>query len=422
VQKLCIHAHFYEPRREDPRTGHIGAEPVAAPFRNWNERITEEVYMPNAKLGNFQGLSFNINADLLTWLAEHTATTYDQILSSVNTHHERSGVNNVVAMPYHNIPLTQLSARDRLTELRWGRAQARRTFGYIPQGVMLPEFAVDVDTLQAVVDSGFRYTVLKPSQLDGLPTHRPGSGPYRLTLPSGDRLFIFTVQETLSKSFVHEMVERGGAGYWARRELTSYCRHAGEFTLLYVDGELLGQHNMAEAYFIHYLLNSEINAAAFKPVTLEAYFESVDMHIAEVELLAPQVPNLSNEQTALFGALDALQADANHIFEETVGEPAWLLRDDYFSKNPALPMYRDLLDSQWALLAAREGIHTLHRDPMRPSVILQHVAHALQLINYATGTDLSERFTALCEDDVVDALTAYQNEYTANNSASAQAS
>ena len=36
---LSIHAHFYQPPREDPFTGNIPNETGAAPFHNWNERI-----------------------------------------------------------------------------------------------------------------------------------------------------------------------------------------------------------------------------------------------------------------------------------------------------------------------------------------------------------------------------------------------
>ena len=49
--RLVVHAHFYQPFRVDPFTGHIPDDRSAAPFRNWNERITAECYRPIAELG-----------------------------------------------------------------------------------------------------------------------------------------------------------------------------------------------------------------------------------------------------------------------------------------------------------------------------------------------------------------------------------
>ena len=50
--RLVVHAHFYQPFRTDPFTGHVPPDPSAAPFRDWNERVTAECYRPNAERGH----------------------------------------------------------------------------------------------------------------------------------------------------------------------------------------------------------------------------------------------------------------------------------------------------------------------------------------------------------------------------------
>src|SRR4029079_12001575 len=44
---LVVHGHFYQPPRENPWTETVGVEPTAAPFHDWNERVTAECYRPN---------------------------------------------------------------------------------------------------------------------------------------------------------------------------------------------------------------------------------------------------------------------------------------------------------------------------------------------------------------------------------------
>ncbi len=44
---LCIHAHFYQPPRENPWLEAIEVQDSAYPYHDWNERVTAECYAPN---------------------------------------------------------------------------------------------------------------------------------------------------------------------------------------------------------------------------------------------------------------------------------------------------------------------------------------------------------------------------------------
>ena len=81
---LVVHGHFYQPPRENPWTEEVEREPSAAPYHDWNERITDECYRPNTvasivderglvlgMVDNYAHLSFNIGPTLFSWLDAH---------------------------------------------------------------------------------------------------------------------------------------------------------------------------------------------------------------------------------------------------------------------------------------------------------------------------------------------------------------
>ncbi|HRR25586.1 MAG TPA: glycoside hydrolase, partial [Acidobacteriota bacterium] len=92
---VCIHGHFYQPPRENPWTGEVEEQPGAAPYHDWNERITAECYRPNLSarilapdgsvaetVNNYARISFNFGPTLLNWLERHAADVYEGLLKA----------------------------------------------------------------------------------------------------------------------------------------------------------------------------------------------------------------------------------------------------------------------------------------------------------------------------------------------------
>src|SRR5205814_290320 len=179
-RSVVIHGHFYQPPRDDPWTGTIPVEANAAPFHDWNERIERECYAPVAP--SLAAMSFACGPTLLEWMERHVAGTYARVVAAA-----RSG--GAVAMPYHHLILPLAPRRDKVTEVRWGIADFKRRFGREPEGMWLPETAVDDDTLDVLAAEGIRFTILAPHQVERVP---PGGLPGWYRTRGGRRIALFT--------------------------------------------------------------------------------------------------------------------------------------------------------------------------------------------------------------------------------------
>ena len=176
---LVVHGHFYQPPRENPWTEDVPVEPSAAPFHDWNERITAEATGPTpapassttaagsmAIVNDYELLSFNIGPTLASWLEAHHPDVYDLVVRGRPPQPARA-----IAQAYNHMILPLANERDVRTQMRWGLADFEHRFGRRPPGIWLPETAVNDDVLAVLVEEGVGFTILAPSQAD-----RPGRG------------------------------------------------------------------------------------------------------------------------------------------------------------------------------------------------------------------------------------------------------
>ncbi|MEP7343949.1 MAG: DUF3536 domain-containing protein [Gemmatimonadaceae bacterium] len=189
VRSLVMHAHFYQPPRENPWLDEVEIEVSAAPFHDWNQRIERECYRAVVAarvhgvggriaqvVNTLEWISFNFGPTLLEWMEHAAPDTYRAVLLADAASVRRLGTGNAIAQPYHHAILPLASRRDKTTEVRWGIADFRRRFGREPVGMWLPETAVDDETLDVLAAEGIRFTIVAPSQVrDVPPLGMPGS-------------------------------------------------------------------------------------------------------------------------------------------------------------------------------------------------------------------------------------------------------
>ena len=175
---VCIHAHFYQPPRENPWIEEIEREDSAAPYHDWNERINLECYRANTAarlvdnqnrildlLDNYRYLSFNFGPTLMHWLELHDAWVYQTILDADRQSLESlGGHGNAIAQVYNHIIMPLANERDKLTQVRWGIRDFEHRFGRRSEGMWLAETAVDRATLLVLAEAGIKFTVLSPRQ------------------------------------------------------------------------------------------------------------------------------------------------------------------------------------------------------------------------------------------------------------------
>ncbi len=175
---IVIHGHFYQPPRENPYLDVIERQPSANPCHDWNERIYHECYRPNTVdrvlndrgevvgiINNYEYLSFNIGPTLMRWLERYYMKVYQAILEADRKSCERlNGHGNAIAQVYNHIIMPLANQRDKLTQIRWGKADFHARFDRDPEGMWLAETAIDYPTLEALIDEGICFTILAPSQ------------------------------------------------------------------------------------------------------------------------------------------------------------------------------------------------------------------------------------------------------------------
>jgi Domain of unknown function (DUF3536)/Glycosyl hydrolase family 57 len=271
---LCVHAHFYQPPRENPLTGTIPEEFGAGPYHDFNEKITAECYRPNAALGNIEHMSFNLGPTLANWMERAAPDVYAMYLAADRANVDRFGAGNAMAQTYNHTILPLDSDRDKQTQIAWGVADFRHRFGRAPRGMWLAETGVDLATLDALARNGIEFAILAPWQAEGTnPSHTATldtTHPYRVALPEGRSIAVFFYDANLSGAAHGATHFTEDAYAFARYALPMrldnwwWGPRGSQLLMAASDGEFYGHHWPGRERWLAQLLSVEAPAAGFE--------------------------------------------------------------------------------------------------------------------------------------------------------------
>jgi len=280
---VCFHGHFYQPPREDPWLEQIEFQETALPYHDWNERITAECYLPNAYarrldsegfiieiLNNYEEISFNFGPTLLRWFEKHKPDILKKIVQAdKKSCFYYNGHGNAIAQVYNHIIMPLATTKDKITQIRWGIEAFKYFFGRSPEGMWLPETAVDNETLALMAKEGIKFTILAPKQALKI---RPLSSkdekiwcqveentldiaqPYRCYPTKDTSIDIFFYHGPLSHGIAFGNLLHSGE-IFAKQIEAAFSKDEGLISIV-TDGETFGHHwkfgEMALAYAIYY--------------------------------------------------------------------------------------------------------------------------------------------------------------------------
>jgi len=377
---VCIHGHFYQPPRESPWLEAIEIQDSAFPYHDWNERITAECYAANAVsriwdtegridrlVNNYAGISFDFGPTVLLWMQKHATLAYEAIIEADRQSMERySGHGNAMAQAYNHMILPLANSRDKETQIIWGIRDFEFRFGRKPEGLWLPETAVDLESLDLMARHGIGFAILAPGQASRV---RPLGGdewkdvkggiidpgmPYRVSLPSGRVINLFFYDGPISQALAFEGLLSNGETF-ANRLLSAFSNDHSTPRLVHIatDGESYGHHHrggdMSLAHALHHLESNGLAEVTNYGRYLDEHPPTHEVEIFEnsswscvhgIERWRSDCGCNSGGRPGwnqgwrgpLRAALDWLRDSVNPAFEQCAGQfltDPWAARDDY---------------------------------------------------------------------------------------------
>jgi alpha-amylase/alpha-mannosidase (GH57 family) len=342
--------------------------------------------------------------------------------------------------------------------VEWGIRDFQQHFQRTPEGMWLPETAVDIPTLEVLAEHGIQFTVLAPDQAQRV-RHFGGkrwnsvteqtldtTRPYLCHLPSGGPMVLFFYHGGIAHEIAYGGLLHNGDNM-VKRLISAFKEDTDSAALIHIatDGESFGHHHrhgdMALAYCLH-----QIETQGLARVTI--YGEYLEHHppTDEVEIREPsswscshgverwknncgcvldsKLAGMQYWRQPLREALDWLRDRFSPLYEQAMASfhpDPWQLRNDYFrvvhdrDRRNVTAFIREHIGRE---LAHAETVYLLklleiQRNSMlmytscgwffddinriEPIQLMQYAARAIQLCRDCHDIDLEPEFKSRLE-------------------------
>jgi len=173
-KEIIIHAHFYQPQRNNPQTGELYEETNKMFYKSYNDIIIDECYGPlslkklkykDELVSVYSKISFNFGPTLLNYIEKNYPKLYSSIIEADIVSSKIYQRPSAIAQVYNHSILPLLNLTKKKLYIGWGIENFEKHFKRKPLGMWLSETSVDEDTLDALIEKGIRFTILSPSQV-----------------------------------------------------------------------------------------------------------------------------------------------------------------------------------------------------------------------------------------------------------------
>ena len=258
------------------------------------------------------------------------------------------------------------NTRDKYTQIHWGIRHFEMYFGRKPEGLWMPETAVDLETLDLMAEAGIKFTILAPNQAKSMrklddPEWQSVSNsniditmPYLQKLPSGRSIALFFYDGPTSRALAFENLLQSG-NVLADRLIDLCDKSSSDAQLVHIatDGETYGHHHafgdMALAYALHYIKEKQVAEITVYGQFLEQHPPTHEVEIFENSSwsCAHGIERWKSDcgcnsgghggwrqtwRAPLRESLDWLRDSLIPLYEEQAGKylrDPWLARNDY---------------------------------------------------------------------------------------------